>query len=282
MAAVTYRLMVRLAFTGVRVIHHPVRQIRWGRLAVCDFPSTRMRESGATLLECLVALSISLLLIGLLVKLYDRYVVASHQVGDIAAAVTAINQAKYLIKHEIKRAGYLGCAKLSSEYPIVNHTTYAFTYRNQLQGDARHLVVRHAAFPSSTLIKPMHRLDQAVIGEYGNYKAGDIVIVTSCDHSDIVEVASQVNHTIRFMHFLSGLYEAGSELSKLEENTFYIDESSDLMMRDIHHKHHRMLTGIDELHFRYIQNKHQLVAIDYDLKARVGLINKAWHDYVSL
>jgi type IV pilus assembly protein PilW len=170
---------------------------------------------GFSLVELMVALVISLILLGGVIKIYESSKQAYRAQDNQARLQENGRFAMYFLAKDIRMAGYMGCNQLSQIHPnvIANNPpmTPLFSAETVIGGydggtwpasfpakpanlvagtDA--ILVRHASSTSVSLTGNLSG-DTAKIqigSNPGNYQAGDILFITNCSHADIFRATS--------------------------------------------------------------------------------------------
>lgn len=222
--------------------------------------SRRIQRSiaGITLIELLIAMSLSLWLLGTLSISYC-YMVRNHQL-----------QVKFIKKHEdtkiafnilrreIQLAGFIGCPRLTVEFLLYNPTSYALTVNNQVQiesGYSDTLTVRHRSIAENQLVVDMLANNELYMTNHYPVSVGDTLLISDCSHVDIFEVKG-VSHRgnwqkITSKQALQFNYAKNALVGFLEINTFIVKEGK-LYRRDIKKHHEEMVESIQRV--KYLLN----------------------------
>ncbi len=213
---------------------------------------------GFSLVELMVALVISLILLGGVIKIYESSKQAYRAQDSQARLQENGRFAMYFLAKDIRMAGYMGCNRISqiNPNPIANNPpmTPLFTAETVIGGydggtwpasfpakpanlavgtDA--ILVRHASSTSVSLTGKMS-VDSANIqvgSNPGNYQAGDILFITDCSNADIFRATSVSNGTggiITIAHAsnqntspqLSKAYKTDAQVMAFEYSLYYI------------------------------------------------------------
>lgn len=163
---------------------------------------------GFSLVELMVALVISLILLGGVIKIYESSKQAYRAQDSQARLQENGRFAMYFLAKDIRMAGYMGCNRLSQINPniIANNPTPLFSAETVIGGydggtwpasflakpaklvagtDA--ILVRHASPTSVSLAgnMPGNSDDIKIGANPGNYRAGDLLFITDCSSVDI-------------------------------------------------------------------------------------------------
>src|SRR3990167_3722713 len=130
---------------------------------------------GLTLIELMLALLIELSLFGVIISIY----LMSQQSALLATSI---------ITKDVKKAGYIGCARLTSHF-VLPYANYSLEPQTRLRGDAHSVTLAFASFPSASLLQPIHGTS-LIVSESPLFKPNDIAILSDCKHAEIVNVIS--------------------------------------------------------------------------------------------
>ncbi|TAK78792.1 MAG: hypothetical protein EPO11_00915 [Gammaproteobacteria bacterium] len=265
---------------------------------------------GETLIELMVAVVIGLLLISSLVEIYlssqrgYRLQDALNHLQDNAKLATNF------LKSDIQQAGYIGCARLTNDFPIASYSSsYAITPQNKLTGSDTQFTVRHLVFPN-VILKTMQDASTIEVSKEINIHAGDVLIIADCNKAEIFQAesvsSSQQSQKIITTSPLQNKYEAYAEIGPFEINTYYIaktdhTEKNGTPIYSLFVKNNdgntELVENINHMQLTYsIYQDGKLtdvpasevddwsrirgVAIDLDLVS--STLKKTWHLYVAL
>ena len=265
----------------------------------------RQQCHGAILIELMITITLSLLLLTTLLQLYLTSMRSLHIQSALFDMQHQARTTIAILRESIHRAGYIGCAKLTTGFPIQQDAPYSMTAYTKLQsGNQNSITVRYADFSHVTLTENMHdrRYLQATLEH--RYKPGDILIISNCQHADIFQVKKILfsHHVQRMLsvHPLHHHYKKESEIARFHIDTFYIEKNKQqlpaLFLRDIYHRTTQLVTGIADMQFMFTVNLQnnikQLAAeqiVDWSKVVGVSLsffavsppFKKVWYAYSS-
>lgn len=220
---------------------------------------------GLTLIELMLALLIELSLFGVIISIY----LMSQQSARLQSALTEIQEnallATSIITKDVKKAGYIGCARLTSHF-VLPYANYSLEPQTRLRGDAHSVTLAFASFPSASLLQPIHGTS-LIVSESPLFKPNDIAILSDCKHAEIVNVISAYQRQAKQYVQLSMLhyaYDATAELSPFIINHYYVEKTNRnnqaglpiyaLMKEDINHRKTELISGLSKLSLRYSVN----------------------------
>jgi type IV pilus assembly protein PilW len=296
--------------TGMSKIAKPIKSAWKG---VCIYESDVFKQaSGIVLIEMIIVVAIGLLLVSVLTEMYLvnqkslRLQTALYDSQDNAK--TAIS----ILSAEIHQAGRIGCARLTSEFPMTSIHEYRLTPENKMTGNSfNEITVRYAAYPNAFLKLSMQDEKTIHASSDIHFASGDILLISNCKRAEIfaveeVKIKNGVQKIIPAFS-LHNLYEKNSEVSRLIINKYYIAKTNrthqdgtpvySLFLQDIRHHKTELVAGVDSMRVAYSVNyagnwseveANQVtdwksvagVAIDFDLNTPP--IKKSWHMYAVL
>lgn len=238
-----------------------------------------MKEQvGVSLIELLIALLLSAFLYASCLRVYST---AQHQVllqsrmHQLQQNATMVWQ---IFQNNIALAGYMGCPKLTADFPIQNRTVYTMTAQNKLVGFKRQgqdaLTIRHMSLITNMLEQPMQSRTMLSISAQPIVKAGDVLVIADCQTAETVMVQhvianGQHGQTLVTSQALSKLYEANALVGQLEMTTYFVAKTQRnyadntpiyaLYEETISHarnKRTELIEGVDDLqiHYGILQN----------------------------
>jgi len=236
--------------------------------------------SGVSLIELMMALVISSLLLSCLITVF----IAIKNINQVQIALNAMQDnsraAAILFNSEIKMAGYIGCAKLTKDFPLINNFL-EFTDENkinfyvdpEMKKNSDGILIAHASESHAILAKGMH--GYSVLDAENNLKfsANDIVLISDCKNAEVARIknisfTTEGLQQISLFRPLAMAYAKYSEITPLEVNRYYLSPSSSglpmysLYKKDIESQTQEMIEGIDEMKvFFEIIKDNQLIEI---------------------
>lgn len=270
------------------------------------------KQSGFTLIEILVTVTIGLLILNVLMEIYLTCMRSLRLQNGLYHIQNMAKDASFIFSSELKKAGNIGCAKLSHDFPITSYKQYALNTQNKIIGNAANrIMIRYAEYPNATLIQSMDDNTKLYASQTIHFSRGDILIISDCKRAEIFE-ATQVNvlHGKQEIISLSPLhdrYEKHAEISRLSINQFYVANTHrkdrdgtfiySLYRENNHQGKSELIAGVNNMQVSYTINdsdqlkemvatevadwsKVKRVAVDLEMVA-FGL-KKIWHFYSGL
>ncbi len=220
--------------------------------------TTFCNNRGTILIELMISVMLSLVL---LLSFFELFIFIERNIHQQAALNQIQHNAETVIgalRSSIHQAGYIGCARLTADFPIHNNTAYSLTSRNKIQAlNAGPLIVRHASNTHATLLKTMQ--DHFIIhaNKTIHFYPNDVLLISDCKSADIFKV--KYVYTTRGMQkmmpdtALHHAYAKNSEIARLVWNEYRIESAKNnhkktLYMEDIHHQKIPLVDDVEEIH----------------------------------
>lgn len=193
--------------------------------------------SGFSLIELMIGLMISAMILTSVSTIYysaTKNFKYQESFNNRQDTVRTINN---FLLHDFRMAGFIGCAKLTNSFPLINHSSIDFTPIHVIEkfntdkkkantdavltrrtGDVYTVLTENMENPSVMIVQPAH------------FQPEDWVMVSDCNHAEIFQIKhisinsfglQRITSTVE----LSSLYSAGSELSRVEEHHYFVANS---------------------------------------------------------
>ena len=227
------------------------------------------KQHGFNLIELLTTIVISMLMLNIIMQIY---LTIEHNIQIQAALYQLQNDAEdvtNLMRTEIKKAGHIGCAKLTSDFPIIPYHEYSVTAFNKLrENNAHELTIRYAETSGAVLTENMRDTRNLIASLDVQFSVGDLLLISNCYRAEIFQVAkikiSKSRQEIIPSSALHDRYEKNAEISRLVINKFYLAKThrkhvdgsfiSALYLENIKHRKMELIENIEQLEFNYSLN----------------------------
>lgn len=186
------------------------------------------KKRGMMLIELLLTLALGLLLVQFLLGIY----LAVQQSAEWQADLYDIEQNGFAIidrlTTDIKKAGYIGCARLTADFPIAANQEERLTVLNRITGEGlERLTVRYMNPTSSTLLKTMTDNTHLTISRGPTFAAGDVLIIADCTQAETFKVkkidkSHDGKRSITTEHPLLERYSAMAEIGHFEIHRYAV------------------------------------------------------------
>jgi type II secretory pathway pseudopilin PulG len=235
---------------------------------------------GTTLIELMLVLTMGLLILSAVSVIY----LAAQKNQTLQAALNTLQENGRAVSHfvsaDIHLAGYIGCARLTNDFPLYNHTNYLLTAQNKIMGDQTKLTMWYAAPENVSLVEPMQDVSTLYVETGEIFHKGDWVMVSDCRTADIfiIDEVETINHTMQKITSTESLlkqYGQDATLHHIKIKTYFISDTGrqdpkGMMIRALYVKEqqqHRLelIEGIQDMQIKYdVNNNNRLVSVSAD------------------
>lgn len=222
---------------------------------------------GMTLIEMLLAMSLSLMVLTLLITLYATQQKQAQWLEDLFELEQRTFMLRALLMPEVARAGHIGCPKLSEDLPVKNTSGIVFTSANKLKGSEHAFTVRYKDNRTASLLSYDVLDPRQIISTAMTVTSSDVLIVSDCRHAAIMRImqAHPLSEGVRLTlsQPLEPSFAKGSEIAKLQVHHFYVATTqrkrrdgsplTALYMLDSRLRAHEWVPSVTRLTCKYVQ-----------------------------
>jgi type IV pilus assembly protein PilW len=217
-------------------------------------------NKGFTLFELLLALTLGILLTGLITEIYLMGERSMKQQNEFVTIENNARVAIDILTGEIKKTGYIGCARLTNDFPVFPHVQGGIAPENKLTGSSNTLTLRHMGMATHIDLPLTSGEDTVVAGDNIPVTAGDSLVIADCKHAEIIKakyISAQLHsQRIKLWDTLRFDYDQSAEIGRLEINKFYVAKATAeavnaLFMQDTNGRSTEMVSGISTIQFLY-------------------------------
>jgi type IV pilus assembly protein PilW len=251
--------------------------------------------AGLTLIELMIALFISMLILSLVTTIF----LAAEKNFRLQIALSHIQEnarlAIHFLNSNLQNVGFIGCAKLTNDFPIKNYETYTINPNNRITINNNIITLRHMSVQNAYLIQSMRGYSTLHVSNDQVFSENDILIISDCKSVEIFRVKKVVNskneQVITTTQPLSFLYENNSDVGKFEINSFFVAntdrQTSDgqainaLYMTMNNQRKIELVEGVDEM----VISLDGTDGLNITLKLsdpETALLHQTWYDYIGL
>ena len=280
---------------------------------VCQSHSESLLDEirGFTFIEVMFSITLGILLCSFLFKMY----LTSEQSNQLQHSLQSIQDnatiATQHLSHALHQAGYIGCAKLTDDFPVIAYKNYSITPQNRLVGEGQKFRVRYMESPGVHLTGTMTDQTILFVSSGIHFYSGDIAIISDCGHAEIFQIKSASNikqgQKIVSVYPLHDQYKQDAELGHFIMNHYFISKTNRvdekkkplyaLFLRDIHQQTMELVEGADQMKIIYSVNQNgelvdqvssqisdwsKVVGVAIELFVSSAQIKKTWPLYVAL
>ncbi len=229
-------------------------------------------EPGVTLIECMVAILISSLVLSSLTVLY----IATQKNLERQEALMTIQEnsrvALHILDSAIKTAGYIGCARLTNDFPftsdmVLNEKNKIQSYMHgQIKPGSDAITIMRANPINDNLVINMVDHLHVTISADLSFDKRNHALIADCESAELFRVAdvNSIGSNLQIIVSekpLHKLYSYQAELSQFEINSYFVakterlDQNGNpiyaLYMRDIDANKTELVEGVNDMHIEY-------------------------------
>ena len=242
---------------------------------------------GITLLEMLLAVTLTMTLMTVLTRAYLIMHKQVSQLHDLEAKQLAAQRVNTILHEEIHMAGHIGCAKLTNNFSVQPLPAHLINEDNFLVANENGLYVRYQHFPGVVLQDNMLILSRMVTDTNVKYHAGQLLIISDCTRAEIFEVATvvvsvkvQMIIAKRSLHYL---FKRHAEIGEYVSHHYFINTShhrdgsiSHVFSRqDVYGNIMELVKDINHLNLKKGQG-----GVNYSFTTVAIEPHRQWHGYV--
>lgn len=259
-------------------------------------------QRGLTLIELLIAIAIGTLLLVMFVQIYFGIRSATELQVAINDIEFNARRAITILSSELKRAGHIGCARLSAEFPLVQNNI--INNSNKVLGSDDQIAVKYVDLPGVVLIEMNN--DSLIVTNDKEFKANELLMISDCNKGEVFRVKNVSVHgdlqTITPETKLLNVYDDNAEVGRIVSNRYFVrddGESKSLMVEDIEHRKITLVENVMAINFVYtvnegaqikelqaseVQDWSKVVGVFANIKVTTQrpTFEKVWHMYVAL
>ncbi len=166
----------------------------------------------------------------------------------------------HILKQNIREAGYIGCGRLTRNFPFKNHLSFEINQNNKIinyhDSDVKPgtdaIRIWHANNRSAVLVKDMKNYSAMNVSSSIPIKADDNLIISDCKSAEafqVKQVSRLMNGTQKITSkiLLDKLYKKNSEINKLEIVSYYIGNKNSFFSKNIDGYQSEIAEGIDDM-----------------------------------
>lgn len=221
-----------------------------------------IHSRGLSFIEILIALSLSVMLLAFIMKLYLSLQNNAHLQAEITHLHEKRDVALEILRKELHLAGFIGCHRITKQFLVL--PSQIFTADNAIEVIAKTISVRHMSYPYAHLVKAEGNV--LYVTKDINFSSGETVIIADCKRAEIFKLA-KVTHLIGQQKLflskpLSFEFKQHAYIGKLEANTFFVDETlrqdlngikmKSLFVRHNHSKKIELISGVTNMQISYV------------------------------
>lgn len=192
----------------------------------------RSQPQGFSLIEVLLALVLSMVVMNGVLMMWLSLKNTGRTQEEVAQWQENGRLLSHILSRDLRVAGFIGCGHLSRDFPVLNHThnsAFNLSLNNSLQGYEGDAVgVYYLALTPVVSLQADTHYNQLITGEKPVLKKGDVLLISTCSHAEIFQLAQvqtlskQHQQILTPTENLNYLYTPTDQLGFLIKNTYFI------------------------------------------------------------
>lgn len=236
------------------------------------YQSKKMR--GSTLVELMLAISISASIFIILLTLFSDYQRNTAIEATLMRGVYQVNTVFDAIKYEVHASGFVGC-------------TSAGLIGNAISGSDHELLVRHVSLSTVNVMSVNSNRDELIVSKQPIIHSNKWIIISDCLHAEKAFVTKSSTgmsgQRLILDAPLTHTYKTYAELGEFESRRLLAANSGLYMVINEGHRI-ELMDGIDSINFRYMEHGQLKLSSEvnhWDSVAGIDVVlssqNKEWH-----
>lgn len=244
--------------------------------------------SGLSLIELMVALTVSSFLLVIMTAVF----LGAEHVFKIQEELSNLQENKRiavkLLTSDLRLAGYIGCAKLTADFPLKKFQSYDLKPQNKIAITANTVEVQHVSISHANLLESTQGSTEIILTNDSRFSAGDILLISDCKTAEIFQIKS----VIKKSHYqiiiptveLTNIYDKQAEVAHLEKNYYFVAKTNRkssqgkpiyaFYYRDINNRKTELIENINRMNV-HLDNKKGIeimLSFENDKKGRMEYI----------
>ncbi len=189
---------------------------------------------GTTLIEVMISLTLSFFLLGLVTAIYW----ATERHNERLTALTRLHAHSHFVLQklamEIQAAGFIGCPRLTADFPLGSTIGASLTVANKLEltpaaEGGTEVTVRHRSLKAAALGAPMMQSSVLEIASSLPVSSGDWLLISDCRHAELFQVAEVRSggdwQRLTALRPLQYRYAENAEVGELEITRYAVEKT---------------------------------------------------------
>lgn len=216
------------------------------------------KVNGVTLIEMMISITIGIVMISFITQLMVVVRRSADLQTDLFNITEKATNLSSIFKSQLKRAGFIGCARLNADNSLLPAGKYSINIKNRLVGSDHEVTIRYMDYKTEGLIRDVSDRSVLLLAESVNIHPNEVWIISNCQRAEWFEVANiSRKHGVLIVNLkqpLSMEYDVTSEVGKLKINRLYsktINNQTILLLQEINSRSVKLVEKIRDLNFRY-------------------------------
>lgn len=238
---------------------------------------TGLNQSGLTLIELLIAMTLSVFLLTIVTNIYWMAHKSLQTQWAMSERQSNVRIATELLAKNIRMAGHVGCGRLSDGLSVTGYSTFLLNEENKItdegissmKKETDAITLRYMSDKTVKLQREMESESELVVGKEVAFLDGDILMIANCEAAEIfqvenVQIVGDMQH-IQVKQPLSRKFTGYPEVGKLVVNTFFIGKTGRkypdkenidaLYSADITRRKIELVEGVQDMKIQHLKGK---------------------------
>jgi len=243
-----------------------------------------------SLMELLLAMSLSLLILILLTSVYLMLAQQRQQQVDLIIVQDNLRTALQILRSDIQAAGYSGCAR---SYPDFSWGSTPILHLNQTQTVVQ---LWYRDYQADAVLELSKQTNHLEVSSEVKMNPNDMVLISDCRHAELFQVihVSEKSGRQKLVSSLPLKYAYGedAELGLMKLNTYSVEETGRhdaqgqsiraLYLSSTWGAKQELVEGIEKMTLRSVLNDQGKQAVSLQLEARQGKLHKRVFAFIRL
>ncbi len=233
-----------------------------------------MKQQGFTLIELIIAITISLFLLILLSDAFFSLRKAIEDREELTNGEAQALQVMYYLNQHVPYAGFIGCFNLNRNGAVTNHLAAEqgnVTASSVLSKDQHVLVIKLVESPI-LFAEPMTNNSEIIVNQLSNLQKDDVVVISDCSSAEVDKIESirkiinKASYKITLTRALSRSYKPYATIAVLRRYRYFLklvsyDKQLSALFVEDDKATQELVGNVYDLGFQYLPTSQQTKAI---------------------
>lgn len=270
------------------------------------------KNHGFTLIELMIGIVLSTLILSGVIEIYLGAAQSHESQMDLHIIQDNARMAFSFLNSGIASAGYIGCMKLTPDFPKNINITSQIKIESLHQPNSDSMTIHQVSHQHATITEPMTAYSILYVTDSLEFFPKETVLISDCKNAELFQIKTlvSVNEKIKkiiTIHPLHHLYEKNAEVSLIESNTYFIDDTQRktktglpiyaLYLKKLDQPKMELVDHVENMKIQYDVNQHgkietqtaeqmqdasNVVGVSLKLFFSSSRLKKVLYDYVSI
>ena len=229
---------------------------------------------GFSLIELMISSALSLMLLGVVIKLYQHHQATYRYQEGLARIQENARMAMYMLHTGIQAAGYIGCGRIeninatSASKKQMSPTRIIGSYKSEFDSDA--IFIRHMNTQTIQTMAKLNKNDTVLSATADKgLKQDDTIVIADCTQMQTAKITQQTSKQMSIKPALHYFFSSQTQIGRLVESRFYLADTErknslgkpilSLYWMDVsrHTLASEIIEGVEKMKIRYGVLSHQ-------------------------